>query len=858
MRVPPLFSALVLGPLRSGALRSLVTLLAVALGVAIGLAIDLANATAVASFASSVNIVSSKVNLQVLGAGSGFDERAILRVQRIDGVSYAGPAIEDELTVGAKPGRPFSGEILRVLGVDMLRPLPGVAAGPSTSPGTVVADDADPWTLVNGHGAFVSDAVARRLGWRRGRTVHAVAGDRDVTLRIAGIIPPGTAGIDSSVVFVDIATAQEIFGKIGSLDRIDLVVEPSRLATVEREIAAVIPPGARVIRPKTRTDEIARMLQSFRLNLAALAYVALLVGMYLIYNTVAISVVQRRPEIGTVRALGATRGAVFRTFVAEGALVGVVGSAGGLALGAALASLSVAAVSSTVDILYVASHADRVAYDPLLFAKAFVLGVLASVVAAAFPALDAASTLPAITLRAHGFERRRPRFAVRTALVGCALLALAIPCTRVPAIDGIPLFGYLAGLLIIFGGSLCVPLAVGTLARAGTTFAARRPALGLAAANFAGAPLRTSVAVAAVTIAIAMTVAVAVLVASFRITVIAWADETLRADLFVRPVGLADASDDARFSPGVAERVAAVPGVAQVETLREVTLPFRGRLTNLGATDLSSIAEHRPLRLLGGADATALARSLPGTTRVLISEPFATKFGLNPGDRIALPTPSGPTTFSVAAVYNDYSSDAGVVLLDARTYRGLFHDRSINSVAVYARPGTDLERLRSAIVRALAPLRVDVATNRELRDLVVHVFDRTFAITYALDVIAIVIAVMGVVSTLFALVLERRIEFGLLRYLGVTIGGVRAVVLTEAAGIGLLGGVLGVVVGMLLALLLIFVINRQAFGWLIELHVPWPFLFETVALVIVAAVIAGLYPAAVAARIRTADAVRSE
>jgi putative ABC transport system permease protein len=243
---------------------------------------------------------------------------------------------------------------------------------------------------------------------------------------------------------------------------------------------------------------------------------------------------------------------------------------------------------------------------------------------------------------------------------------------------------------------------------------------------------------------------------------------------------------------------------------------------------------------------------------VLISEPFATKFGAGPGDRIVLPTPSGPTAFTVAAVYNDYSSDAGVVLLDTRTYRRLFHDDSVNSIAVYARPGTDLGSLRTTILRTLAPLRVDVATNRELRDLVVHVFDRTFAITYALDVIAIVIAVMGVVSTLFALVLERRTEFGLLRYVGVTIGGVRCIVLTEAAGIGMLGGLLGAGVGMLLALDLIFVINRQAFGWLIELHVPGSFLFETIVLVTVAAVLAGVYPAAVAARIRTADAVRSE
>ncbi|HEY4439099.1 MAG TPA: FtsX-like permease family protein [Candidatus Elarobacter sp.] len=842
------FGALVVAPLRAGASRTLVTVVAVALGVAIGLAIDLANATAVASFQSSVNVVSSKVNLQVLGVGRGFDERTILRVQQLPGVTYAEPTIEDSITVGARAGDPFSGEVLRVLGVDVLRPLPGAAPAPQS----------DPWTLVNAHGAFVGERVARTHRWRVGSTMRALAGDREVTLRVAGIIPAGTVGVDSSVVFVDVATAQELFDKIGLLDRIDIAADPARIATVQRAVAAAIPPGTRAIRPQTRTDEIARMLQSFRLNLEALAYVALLVGMYLIYNTVAISVVQRRSEIGTLRALGATRGAVFRSFVGEGALVGAAGSALGLAAGALLATIAVGAVSRTVDTIYVASHADAVAFGVFPFVKAFVLGVAASVAAAALPAFDAATTAPAITMRSEGFERRRPRFAARAAAAGVVCFALAAACTRLPALDGVPLFGYVAGLLIIGGGTLCTPLAVAVLARAAASLAARRPILGLAGANLAGAPLRTAVAVASLTIAIAMMVAVAVLVASFRTTVVAWADETLRADLFVRPLALGDASTDARFSPHVAARIAAVPGVGGVETLRAVEIPFRGRLTTLAATDLASIAGRTRLRLVAGPDLATLARTLPGSASVLASEPFATKFGIAPGDRIVLPTPSGPATFTVAAIYNDYSSDAGVVLADLRTYRRLFHDGSVNSIAVYAAPGVDLDRLRGAIVRATAPLRLDVETNRELRGLVIRVFDRTFAITYALDVIAITIAVLGVVSTLFALVLERRREFGLLRYLGVTRGGVRATVLTEAAGIGLLGATLGIGIGMLLALLLIFVINRQAFGWLIELHVPGAFLGETVALVVAAAVVAGIWPAGIAARIRTADAVRTE
>ena len=327
-------------------------------------------------------------------------------------------------------------------------------------------------------------------------------------------------------------------------------------------------------------------------------------------------------------------------------------------------------------------------------------------------------------------------------------------------------------------------------------------------------------------IAIAMTVAVAILIGSFRTTVVAWADDTLKADLFVRPMGLGDASSDATFSPRVASTVARLPGVASIDVIREISIPFRGRITNLAATDLARFSARSKVRFIGRVDQAALQRLPPESTSVLISEPFATKFGLDTGDRFRLDTPAGLARFTVAAVYNDYSSDAGVVLLDLSTFRRYYRDPSINSIAVYARPGADLVSLRDSIVRSVLPLRVDTETTRELRALVITIFDRTFAITYALYVISITIAVLGVVSTLFALVLERRREIGLLRYLGLRTRDVRRLVYYEAGFIGLLGGISGVAVGVLLALLLIFVINRQAFGWLIELHMPYDFLVD--------------------------------
>jgi putative ABC transport system permease protein len=855
-----LFRALVLGHLRSNRLRALVTLVAVGLGVAISLAIDLANATAVASFASSVNVVANHVNLQVLGIGRGFDERTLLRVQAVDGVAYAGPTIEESVVVGARPGDPFSGEILRVLGVDLLRPLPHDESGRASLGEFVTsASGPDPYTLIARRGAIVSHRIAERNHLKVGGTLEALAGDRAVRFNVAAILPASVPGLDSSVMFVDIATAQEVFGKLGLLDRIDLVVDEHRVAAVRTAVAAVLPHGARAIEPAVRTNEIKRMLRSFQLNLAALSYIAMLVGMYLIYNTVAISVVQRRPEVGTLRALGATRGQIFRAFLAEGATFGVFGSLLGLVIGSVLAQISVGAVSRTVDTMYVASHADRVFYDPLVLLKAFVVGTVLATLSALFPALEAASTAPAITMRAQGFERRRARPGVGLALAGAALFGIAYGLTFVPALDGIPIAGYAAGLLIIFGGSLCVPLAIAGVAKSARILTARVSPAGLIGATNLGASIRrNSVAVASLMVAIAMMVSVAILIGSFRTTVVAWADDTLKADLFVRPLGLQDASYDARFSPAVAAKIRALPNVVAVDTFRAISIPYRGSLTTLAAADFRTVADRNKLRFIGTVDTRALAHTLPGTDNVVISEPFATRFHTGVGDTVDVDTPSGLTHFKVAAVYNDYSSDAGVVLADSRTFARLFHDDSVNSLAIYASPDADLPALRTRVIRSVLPLRIDVQTTRELRRLVIEIFNRTFAITYALYVISITIAVLGVVSTLFALVLERRREIGLLRYLGLTARDVRNMVFYEAAYIGGLGGVAGVAVGIALALLLIFVINRQAFGWLIELHMPWDFLGEAIALVIVAALLAGIFPAAVAARIRTADAVRTE
>lgn len=848
-----LFRALVTGYARAHLLRSLVTLLAVALGVASAYAIDLANATAVSSFTTSVNVIANRVNLQVIGSGVGFDERALLAVQNLDGVRAASPVVSGDLLLGSHGG--FTGEIVRVLGIDVTR----ATAPPGLQEAQSSARNFDLHAFIDEDGIFISDRVSRAYHVPVGAILHAYAGARPVTLRVMGVIPPKTVGVDSSVAFTDIATAQRIFSSVGKLDRIDIEADPAREAAVLSEVRAVVPPGARVLTPRTRLDEIKRMLASFTMNLAALGYVALLVGMYLIYNAVAISVVQRSSEIGTLRALGTRRSQIFWSFAGEGALYGVAGSICGIILGLFLARYSLSAVETTVSALYIGAHADSVEWSWMTTLKMFVVGTVLSTIAASIPAAGAAATPPARIMRNTGAaERRVSGFTRVTLIAGCVLLIAAALVARLPALgDGVPVFGYLAGVFSIAGVSLATPFVLTAITRPIQRFAGDAATI-LASAFLRASPRRIAVAVASLTVAVAMMIAIAVLVGSFRTTVVAWTGDTLSADLYISAPGGADAALRGAFAPQIPKRLTKLPGVAAVDTFRGLDVPIDGRFAQLGATDFSGIVDRNKLRFLGNVDRAQLARRMRGGNNTVISVPFATHFHLAPGDSFVIGTPSGNVRLQIVGEYNDYSTSGGTFFIDESTFRRLFHDANVDSIAIYVKPGADVTAVRTEVQRALEPMSVNINSNRELRSYALSVFDHTFAITNALYVVSIVIAVLGVVSTLFALVLERRIDIALLRYVGLSRGGVQRVVFLQALVVGVVSGLLGILLGIALAADLIYVINRQSFGWLIEWQTPGLFYLEAFAMVVVAAIAAAVYPARFASSIHTSEVLRVE
>jgi putative ABC transport system permease protein len=312
------------------------------------------------------------------------------------------------------------------------------------------------------------------------------------------------------------------------------------------------------------------------------------------------------------------------------------------------------------------------------------------------------------------------------------------------------------------------------------------------------------------------------------------------------------------FPPDAVATVARLSGVAAVDTFRGLDVPFEGRFAQLGATNFASVVDRNKLRFLGNVDRHAIAHELQTGNTAVISVPFATHFGLAPGGSFTIPTPSGLTTFHIIGEYNDYSTSGGTFFIDESTFRRLFHDVNVDSMGVYLQPGASAPRVRTEVERALLPMRISINSNTELRAYALSVFDRTFAITNALYGVSIVIAVLGVVSTLFALVLERRIDIALLRYVGLTRAAVQRVVFLQALAVGVVSGVLGILLGIILAADLIYVINRQSFGWLIEWQTPGLFYAEAFAMVVLAAVIAAIYPARLAAAIKTSEVLRVE
>jgi putative ABC transport system permease protein len=833
------------------------SVLGIALGVAVAVSIHLANDSARRAFDLATEAVTGRATHQIIGGPSGLAEAVYgdLRVRL--GVRRAAPIVEGDAGAADFPGRTF-----HLFGIDPFaeEPFrPHLTARHRTGGGRAPLDALADLVARPGT-ALMSSATAAALGLKSGDTLALRLRGGRHEVRLVGLLEPADAlsarALDSLLV-TDIATAQELLGARGRLSRIDLIVpdDASGAALLER-IGRALPAGAELTQAGARADAAAQMTRAFALNLTALSLLALVVGMFLIYNTMTFSVVQRRPLIGMLRALGVTRGEIFTLVMVEALAIGVIGTAAGLVLGLAMAQGLLRLVTRTINDLYFVLSVREVILTPLAIAMSVVLGVGATLAAALAPALEATGARPREVLTRSRLDARTRRAVPVAAWCGAALLTAGGALLLFPG-AGVGL-GFAALFLVLIGCALVTPAAaIGLLRILGPMASHVFGLLGRVAARGIVASLsRTAVAIAALMIAVSTAVGVGIMIASFREAVVQWLEGTLRADVYVSPPSLVGSRPDAALDPEVIRRLSHAPGVASASTSRGAVVPSPRGPVQLVALGLET-GRVPGFRLRQGRPETVWPAFERG--EVIVSEPYANRHRARVGSVVRLRTDQGERDFRVAGIFYDYGSSAGVVIMHRTTYDRWWTDRAVSSLGLYAAPGTDTTSLVETLRRASAGgPDVVIRSNRDLRDASLEIFDRTFAITAVLRILTGVVAFIGVLSALMALQLERMREIGVLRALGLTPRQVWGMVTAETGLMGLIAGLLAMPVGILLATVLVYAINRRSFGWTMPVDVQPAMLLQGLALAVGAALLAGLYPALRMARAQAAEALRDE
>lgn len=825
---------------------TLLLIISVALGVAVVVAVDLANASATRAFQLSTEVIVGKATHQIIGGPNGFDDTVYRNLRLVQNFRTAAPIVE-----GYAGAPELGGQTMRVLGIDLFAETPFrtyITAGTNVSLDAMTAFYTQPGAVL------ISADSAERYGLQPGDTLNLQIGTQKKQVTLVGLMrqPNNVSSrVLEGLILTDISSAQELFDQNGKLTRIDLIASEEQA----NQIAGTLPAGVRLSRASEQADTVTQLTAAFQLNLTAFSLLALAVGMFLIYNTVMFSVVQRRRMLGILRCVGVTGREIFLLIMTEAAVLGLIGSLVGLGLGILLGRFTVALVTQTINDLYFTLTVSDVNVDALSLGKGLLLGVISALLAAALPAYEA-SAVPAITvLQRSDLEDRIRRLLPRLNIIGVVLLLVGA---------GILLFGqsnvsilFIGVFLTLFGLVMYVPVITVFFMRLATNTIGR---LGLvtrmASRTVTQALSRTSVAIASLMVAVAVTIGVTVMIASFRTTVENWLGQTLNADFYVSPP-LTGANRIVSMDPALVEKARAVEGIRDIEVLRSVTVtsPTLGDV-RLSATTGGRAREARIFRSYNGDPENIYQQLNAGA--VAVTEPFANRHNTSQGGTVTLLTDKGAQTFPIVGVFYDYSSDQGSILMSLEVYRNYWNDPAISGYSVYVAPNYSVDRVEDAVRVAMGGADVVVQSNRALRDAALVIFDRTFAITQALRVIAVAVAFIGILSALMALQLERTRELGTLRATGMTLRQLWRLTLLESGLMGVTAGILAIPVGLVLAAILIYVINLRSFGWTIFFTSVPEVYIQALVISVLAALIAAIYPMIRLSGLQVVEALREE
>jgi putative ABC transport system permease protein len=779
--------------------RLVLAALGIALGVALGVAVHLINASAAHEFDVAVRSLSGEADLVIRGPRSGFPDDLYPRIARLPGVRAASPAIEIDAQL------PGTRDTIKVLGLDIFRAM-------QVQPHLLAEARDTILELLKKDTVFVSQSAADELRLTKGDTLRLQAGTRLLSLRVVDVLPAAAAR--QRLAIMDIAAAQWRFGRLGELQRIDVKLEPGAdVPAFSNAVTSILPPGVLTVTPELEAERSASMSRAYRTNLDMLALVALFTGAFLVFSTQFVALLRRRAQLALLRVLGLTRGSLLRLLILEGVVIGTAGSIAGVALGSVLAQAGIERLGGDLGGGYFASITPQLNASLPALLTYCALGVFSATLGTALPAFEASRRAPALALKA-GDEEAALR-GVRNAWPGIAVLLTGAALSQAPSINDVPVFGYLSVALILSGSILVMPrFAQAALARLP---AFRWPAAQLASAQLQATPRQIAVSLAAIVASFSLMVSMLIMVGSFRASLEAWLDGMLPADVYVRAGRIGESG---YFTQDEQSRIAGLPGVSAATFIRSQNMLLRA--DRPAVTLLArSFSNGRPLPELPLASAEMSPR--PGTSATWVSEIAADLLHLRPGDTVKLPIGNATHTFTVVAIWRDYARQNGAVIIDRALYVTLTGDRRANEAALYLEPATTFDEVAERVRASFSDAQsVEIASTRELKAISLSIFDRTFAVTYALEAAAVLIGLFGVSASFSAQALARRREFGVLRHIGMTRRQIGAMLGTEGVVITSLGVAVGLLVGWAISLILIHVINRQSFHWSMDLYFPWP------------------------------------
>jgi putative ABC transport system permease protein len=834
--------------------QMVLSIIGIALGVSVVVAIDLASDSAGRAFSTSMESITGRATHQIVGGPDGLPD-SLYRFIRVDlAMRNCAPVVQGYAVLS----RPEARRTLTLIGLDPFadNPFRNLTAGTRD-----ISKKTSRAFLTQKGAVLMSQTTAQELEVKTGDPLPLRLGGQKETAFLAGCWTTDKASQQQglgNLILADIATAQELLHMSRRLSWIDLIIPDTPAGKKQlQQLASRLPAGVQIMRSQWHTETAQQMTQAFHLNLTAMSLLALLVGMFLIFNTMTFSVVQRRPLIGLLRALGVTRREIFYLIIQETFWLGVIGTVVGLAGGILLGKGMVRLVTQTLNDLYFVVATRSVSLSPWSMSKGVLLGIGATLVAGLKPAHEATLAPVGHVLRRSSSEVHLRRAVPKLSLLGLVALLLGLLILWWPGRHVLVSFAGMVPLVV--GFTLLTPAVLLIAVKALTPIMTKLAGvLGRMSVRDVVAHMsRTAIAIAALALAVAAAVGVGTMIGTFRQTVQTWLENRLEADIYVSAPPLISRFNDATIDTMAVHSLTTLPGVRGLNIFREAQITTSTSRLHIIASRMGPSSK-RGFRWKSGKPEEIWPRFMKGEG-VIISEPFAFHRHMQIGDLLTMPTAQGEIRLPILGVYYDYSSDMGFVFMDHDLYIHLWHDRRISGVGVYLQPSADPEKVMQQI-RRVAPENEEwiVQSNRALLKNSIAIFDRTFSVTYVLQTLSILVAFIGIFSSLMALQLEKGHELGVLRAIGLTPRQVWGYTTLQTGVMGFVAGLLSLPLGNVLALILIYVINKRSFGWTLQFQFLPHWIYQALLLAIFASVSAGLYPAWRMSRSAPAGALREE